>query len=79
MVVAVGPMTGLCVTLAAFESADSVAWGDCVGWVALRANSMLDGDCWLRDSDFQVAPCKKVLWLLPHSSQVDFDVHSENT
>ena len=45
MVVAVGAMTELCVTLAAFESADSAAWGDRVCWVVLRADSMLDGDC----------------------------------
>ena len=42
MVVAVDEMTELCVTVAAFESADSAA---CVGWVVLRADSMLDGDC----------------------------------
>ena len=45
MVVAVDAMTELCETLAAFESADSAAWGDCVGWVVLRADSWLDRDC----------------------------------
>ena len=79
MVVAVDAMTELCVTVAAFESADSAAGGDCVGWVVLRADSMLDGDCQLHDSDFRVTPCRNELWLLPHSSQVDLNVHSENT
>ena len=79
MVVAVDAMTELCVTLAAFESADLAEWGDRVCWVVLCADSMLDGDCWLHDSDFRIALCRKVLWFLPHSSQVDLDVHSENT
>ena len=79
MVVAVGAMTALCEILAAFESAGSAAWGDCVGWVVLRVDSCLDGNCWLHDSDLRVALCRKVLWFLPHSSQVDLDLHSENT
>ena len=79
MVVAVDGMTELCETLAAFESADSAAWDDCVHWVVLHGDSWLDGGCWLHDSDLRIALYRKVLWFLPHSSQVDLDVHLQNT